>query len=128
MSSKSNVSERPPLWKVWLVASRPHTLTAAVSPVLVAYNAGLSAIEDVDAASYLWLTLQWAAFCMLVQVGNTFVTLALVIILTHASLCVARNQFAQRLRRLCESKIESRISMSMLVPTFLIYSICSSGR
>eukprot|EP00980_Cylindrotheca_fusiformis_P018797 scaffold6265_cov193-Cylindrotheca_fusiformis.AAC.17 len=70
MGEKSTLSERPPLWKVWFVASRPHTLTASISPVLVAYNAVVSAIEDVDKQSYLWLTLQWAAFCMLVQLGT----------------------------------------------------------
>jgi hypothetical protein len=107
MFHTSPVSARPPLWKVWWVACRPHTLTAALSPVLVAYNAGLSVIEDVDKGSYLWLTLQWAAFCMLVQVGSSTEKSRcrrLLKILTCSPFCAAWNKLAQRLCRLCESK------------------------
>ncbi|CAJ1915367.1 unnamed protein product [Cylindrotheca closterium] len=64
------VSKRPPLWKVWLVASRPHTLTASLSPVLVGYSVGLATIKNVERASYLWLNCKWALFCMLIQLGT----------------------------------------------------------
>ncbi|KAL3945041.1 MAG: hypothetical protein SGBAC_000898 [Bacillariaceae sp.] len=70
MSPKPAASKRPPLWKVWLVASRPHTLTASLAPVLVGYSVGLAIIENVDRASYLWLNCKWAMFCMLIQLGT----------------------------------------------------------
>jgi len=84
--------ERPPLWKVWFVASRPHTLTASISPNIVAYHAGVALFEraasgDAHAHAhanvpvpvpvpwfssyeYGWLTLKWTAFCMLMQLGT----------------------------------------------------------
>ena len=67
---KKKVSARPPLWKVWWTACRPHTLTASLSPVVVSYNAGLSVIDDIDKSSFIILTIQWAAFCMLIQLGT----------------------------------------------------------
>lgn len=70
MTKVSKSSSRPPLWKVWVTASRPHTLTASVSPVLVGYNVGLVLIENVEKDSYFWLTMKWAAFCMLIQLGT----------------------------------------------------------
>jgi len=70
MSPQPEVSKRPPLWKVWLVASRPHTLTASLAPVLVGYSVGLAIIENVNRASYLWLNCKWAMFCMLIQLGT----------------------------------------------------------
>ena len=69
-------SSKPPLWKVWLVAARPHTLTASVSPVLVGYYAtqlaaGDSTNDGIDERVQLrWLALQWLMFCMLMQLGT----------------------------------------------------------
>lgn len=68
--SNVKLGPRPPLWKVWWVASRPHTLTASLAPIVVSYNAGLNIIGPVDKASYVQLTTQWAAFCMLMQLGT----------------------------------------------------------
>jgi len=64
------VSNRPPLWKVWWVACRPHTLTASLSPVVASYHIGLSTIDPIDKGRYVSLTAQWAAFCMLMQLGT----------------------------------------------------------
>jgi len=82
-SSSSPSSPRPPLWKVWFVAARPHTLTASISPNIVAYNAGIAFIDGVvdtdtdtggnanaNATSFFWLILEWTAFCMLMQLGT----------------------------------------------------------
>mmetsp|Transcript_12007 Transcript_12007/g.28058 ORF Transcript_12007/g.28058 Transcript_12007/m.28058 type:complete len:250 (-) Transcript_12007:385-1134(-) len=87
-SAQPTKEERPPLWKVWFVASRPHTLTASISPNIVAYHAGVALFEraasgdahghghahvPVPAFSsyeYGWLTLKWTAFCMLMQLGT----------------------------------------------------------
>ncbi len=63
-------SRRPPLWKVWWVASRPHTLTASLAPAVVSYNAGLSIIDSIDRQRYLHFAIQWAIFCMLMQLGT----------------------------------------------------------
>eukprot|EP00934_Nitzschia_sp_Nitz4_P004861 Nitzschia sp. Nitz4//scaffold3_size479765//275655//276650//NITZ4_000114-RA/size479765-processed-gene-1.462-mRNA-1//1//CDS//3329550800//4851//frame0 len=61
---------RPPLWKVWLVASRPHTLTASITPLIVSYNAGITEIEGVNGMLYLRLSLQCALFAILIQLGT----------------------------------------------------------
>lgn len=61
---------RPPMWKVWWVASRPHTLTASLAPAIVSYNAGMNLIDSVDKVQYLRFTVQWAIFCMLMQLGT----------------------------------------------------------
>jgi hypothetical protein len=124
-------STRPPLWKVWWVACRPHTLTAALSPVLVAYNAGLSVIEDVDKGSYLCLTLQWAAFCMLVQVGSSTEKSQcrrLLKILTYSPICAAWNKLAQRLCRLCESKFLLTYDFNLCFGLLFFIPFSSTGR
>jgi 1,4-dihydroxy-2-naphthoate polyprenyltransferase len=65
------------LWKVWFTAARPHTLTASIAPNIVAYNAGMALLNDVGSSSnnvqlghFRSLTLQWTAFCMLMQLGT----------------------------------------------------------
>lgn len=68
--SKASTSTRPPLWKVWWIACRPHTLTASLAPVVVSYNIGISRIVNLEYSRYLILTLKWAAFCMLMQLGT----------------------------------------------------------
>lgn len=70
MSNVGRVSTRPPSWQVWWVASRPHTLTASLAPIVVSYNVGLSTIDSIDKGCYVQFTAQWAAFCMLVQLGT----------------------------------------------------------
>ena len=70
MDKKKKLPARPSYWKVWWVASRPHTLTASLAPVIVSFFAGLSKIEDLDSQHYLWLTIQWACFCMMMQLGT----------------------------------------------------------
>eukprot|EP00592_Proboscia_alata_P003495 CAMPEP_0194371782 /NCGR_PEP_ID=MMETSP0174-20130528/20184_1 /TAXON_ID=216777 /ORGANISM="Proboscia alata, Strain PI-D3" /LENGTH=360 /DNA_ID=CAMNT_0039150009 /DNA_START=83 /DNA_END=1165 /DNA_ORIENTATION=- len=82
--------DRPPTWKVWMLASRPHTLTASISPVLVGYALSITSMSqaptvdvDVDVnvdvdikttfvphSSILDITLQFAMFCMLIQLGT----------------------------------------------------------
>lgn len=70
-SSKS--SAKPPLWKIWFVAARPHTLPVSVAPNVIAYNAGVSFIDfgsDAARASYFWLIIEWTFFCILMQLGT----------------------------------------------------------
>jgi 1,4-dihydroxy-2-naphthoate octaprenyltransferase len=87
---------RPPSWKVWFIAARPHTLTASIAPNIVSYFAGLAYIlpqlkegndnnnihhhhshsngttlsSSSSAYNYTVLTLQWTLFCMLIQLGT----------------------------------------------------------
>lgn len=64
------VEGKPPLWKIWWIAARPHTLTASLSPIVVSYNAGKALIDSVDQPVYARFTIQWAAFCILMQLGT----------------------------------------------------------
>jgi 1,4-dihydroxy-2-naphthoate octaprenyltransferase len=59
---------RPPTWKVWVLASRPHTLTASVSPVLVGHHAtvALLGLEETSCTT----TMAWLAFCVCIQLGT----------------------------------------------------------
>ena len=68
--SSSSLSSRPPLWKVWFVAARPHTLSASIAPNIVAYNVGIAIIDNVDKASFFWCTMEWTLFCILMQLGT----------------------------------------------------------
>lgn len=74
MSTPKSPRTKPSLWKIWFVAARPHTLTASVAPNIVAYNVGRSSIDFGDgtntSSSFLWLILEWTAFCMLMQLGT----------------------------------------------------------
>lgn len=56
---------RPPMWKVWLLASRPHTLTASISPVLVGHHATVTYFGETPSS-----TGQWLVFCMCIQLGT----------------------------------------------------------
>jgi 1,4-dihydroxy-2-naphthoate octaprenyltransferase len=62
--------QRPPTWKVWLIASRPHTLTASISPIIVAYNVGMVVIDDLNHQKYRLLTVEWMVFCVFMQLGT----------------------------------------------------------
>lgn len=67
ISSKSAKDEaRPPLWKVWLVAARPHTLTAAVAPCI----AGSCATFYQTGHFPGFIAVLWASFCILIQLGT----------------------------------------------------------
>lgn len=69
---------RPPTWKVWLTASRPHTLTASLSPVLVGYHLTAAYVipevgQGDDGEVYVnlpMLSSRWFLFCVLVQLGT----------------------------------------------------------
>lgn len=71
---------KPPLWKIWFVASRPHTLPVSLAPNIVAYNAGIAFIDfgsttdadanDANISSFFWLTVEWTVFCILMQLGT----------------------------------------------------------
>ena len=72
MPDSAAPSTKPPLWKIWFVAARPHTLPVSVAPNIVAYNAGVAFI-DFDALgtnSYFWLIVEWTFFCILMQLGT----------------------------------------------------------
>ena len=62
--------QRPPIWKVWFIASRPHTLTASISPIIVSYNVGLVVIQNLNLPKFRFLTFEWMIFCILMQVGT----------------------------------------------------------
>lgn len=57
---------RPSNWKVWLLASRPHTLTASISPVLVGHSLTV-ALYSPNSTALSW---QWLLFCILIQLGT----------------------------------------------------------
>jgi 1,4-dihydroxy-2-naphthoate polyprenyltransferase len=67
-SSRQSSDDRPSLWKVWFIASRPHTLTASISPVIVGSFA--TYIDASDKEAFRTLTWQWAWFCMFMQLGT----------------------------------------------------------
>ncbi|KAG7354065.1 UbiA prenyltransferase family-domain containing protein [Nitzschia inconspicua] len=79
MPPPSDKTKRPPSWKVWFIAARPHTLTASVAPNIVSYSACLALLFEnsdnislpfLDVAHLRNLTFQWTAFCMLMQLGT----------------------------------------------------------
>lgn len=53
--------EKPSQWTIWKTAIRPHTLTASLSPCLVAYATTRPPIH---------LQLAWTLFCISVQIGT----------------------------------------------------------
>jgi len=65
ISSKS-INPRPPLWKVWLIASRPHTLTAAIAPCI----AGACITYHHSKQIPTGIICLWTLFCILVQLGT----------------------------------------------------------
>lgn len=58
---------RPPVWRIWLAASRPRTLSAAIAPVLAG-----SALAWRDGEFKPLVALACAVFALLVQVGTNF--------------------------------------------------------
>lgn len=77
MSDKAALHpSRPPFWRVWLTAARPHTLTASVSPVLVGYFSTLAygGVDHSSSSSSLSLlsslSWKWLCFCLLIQLGT----------------------------------------------------------
>mmetsp|Transcript_4041 Transcript_4041/g.9635 ORF Transcript_4041/g.9635 Transcript_4041/m.9635 type:complete len:345 (+) Transcript_4041:94-1128(+) len=69
-TTTTSSSTKPPLWKIWFVAARPHTLPVSVAPNLIAYNAGVAFIDVHDTTSYFWLIVEWTLFCILMQLGT----------------------------------------------------------
>lgn len=73
-SSAPTNDDRPSTLRVWILASRPHTLTAALSPVIVGYNLCRVFFHH-DDNNYNCnllssLTLQWVCFCVFIQLGT----------------------------------------------------------
>ena len=92
---KDEQPQRPPTWKVWVIASRPHTLTASMSPCIVSfgycYNKYLLSsssstsssttisssssssssipVDDMKSLLYTYFAL-WCLFCITVQIGT----------------------------------------------------------
>jgi len=65
---KSKHETRPPLWKVWISASRPHTLSASLAPCLVGYS-----ITSTSLPYYPDLTIvffRWLLFCFFIQLAT----------------------------------------------------------
>ena len=74
-SDKKDHEVRPSKLKVWVLAARPHTLTASISPVLV----GASLVHHYQTHNNVWLspnysvslmTLTFMAFAGLIQLGT----------------------------------------------------------
>ena len=61
---------RPSLWKVWLLAARPHTLTASLSPCIVGFAIASTATTADSALSILPIFLTWFSFCVLIQLAT----------------------------------------------------------
>lgn len=74
-----DLKDKPPSrFQIWKLASRPHTLTASVSPVLAGYALTLhyctclDAVQEcvVDKGQVGWMALQFAMFAALIQIGT----------------------------------------------------------
>lgn len=61
------MSDRPPTWKVWLLAARPRTLSAGVAPVLVGW-----AVARAEGGFVWGPALAALAAALLVQLGTNF--------------------------------------------------------
>jgi 1,4-dihydroxy-2-naphthoate octaprenyltransferase len=75
----TDLKDKPPSrLQVWKLASRPHTLTASVSPVLVGYALTLhycvcldeTAECNIDKSRIGWMAVQFAMFAALIQIGT----------------------------------------------------------
>jgi 1,4-dihydroxy-2-naphthoate polyprenyltransferase len=64
--SSSSLDQRPPLWKIWFIAARPHTLTAAIAPCIVGSSVTYAQTRQFPTK----ITIMWTLFCMLVQLGT----------------------------------------------------------
>jgi len=60
---------RPPLWKVWILAARPHTLTASLSPCLVGYSLA-SAELPFEYPDLNTVFFGWFIFCVSIQLAT----------------------------------------------------------
>jgi 1,4-dihydroxy-2-naphthoate octaprenyltransferase len=58
------------MWKVWVLASRPHTLTASLSPGVVGYAIASSTIDYHSSVSLFLIFLRWFFFCVLIQLAT----------------------------------------------------------
>lgn len=78
--NKTEPEKKPSTWRIWLLAARPHTLTAAFAPIVVGYNICKSSynvktyyveVDDaMDEPSLMAITCQWFTFCVLIQIGT----------------------------------------------------------
>ena len=59
--STTTSRSRPSSLRVWIIASRPHTLTASLSPCLVAYGWLSSKFQNYN---YNYLMYLWTMFCI----------------------------------------------------------------
>lgn len=66
MNGSSKTSDRPSAFRVWLTATRPHTLTASICPCLVAYAANHGALLQ----QRHFLLVAWVVFCVTIQIGT----------------------------------------------------------
>ena len=53
---------RPPWYRIWFLACRPHTLTASIAPCLVGHF--------LSSPSSIATTLSWMSFCMFIQLAT----------------------------------------------------------
>lgn len=60
---------KPPLWNIWLLAARPHTLTASIAPCLVGHCLTYPKNNNSN-DNNMTTTLSWMAFCMLIQLAT----------------------------------------------------------
>jgi 1,4-dihydroxy-2-naphthoate polyprenyltransferase len=84
---RDDKEQRPPTWKVWVTATRPHTLTASICPCIVSFGycyntyilnyhrfqnestASPVSLQETKSTIYSYFTL-WIIFCMTVQIGT----------------------------------------------------------
>ncbi|KAL7507196.1 hypothetical protein ACHAXN_004415 [Cyclotella atomus] len=75
----SDLKDKPPSRiQIWKLASRPHTLTASISPVLAGYALTLHYCTCLDASKECvvdkgqvgWMAFQFAMFAALIQIGT----------------------------------------------------------
>lgn len=57
------------MWKVWLLAARPHTLTASLSPCIVGYSIAATS-PATTTADNVPIFLRWFSFCVLIQLAT----------------------------------------------------------
>ena len=70
----TSLKEKPPSrLQIWKVASRPHTLTASIAPVIAGYALTLhyyKTTDSVDGTILGQMALQFALFAGLIQIGT----------------------------------------------------------
>mmetsp|Transcript_19497 Transcript_19497/g.29328 ORF Transcript_19497/g.29328 Transcript_19497/m.29328 type:complete len:340 (-) Transcript_19497:159-1178(-) len=67
-ATKIKQETRPPSWKVWMSASRPHTLSASLAPCLVGYSAASTTLPNFPELNSLFC--RWLLFCVFIQLAT----------------------------------------------------------